>query len=76
MFGNLRACGRGDKGRGRRDIKKIRTVATGANEIDGVVTSKGNRRHQVAHDLGCTRDLIDRLALHPQGNQQGANLCR
>ena len=75
VLGHARTCRCRDKGGSRGNVEQVSAIAPGANQIDQMVVLNLDRRHQFAHHLGRTGDLVDGLPLHAQGYQHRTNLC-
>lgn len=50
-------------------------VAAGADDVDGV-RGRRDARHALPHGLGGADDLVDGLAAHLEGGEEGAGLDR
>jgi hypothetical protein len=73
MLGD-RNAGAGDDKRGaRRDIERARSVAAGADDIDGI-GRRAHAQHFRAHGRDRAGDLLDRLAAHAQRHEEAAHL--
>ena len=72
------ACARGgrDQRRGCRDVDRARSVAAGAGRVDEVLARRPDLEHVRAHRLRAAGDLLDRLALHPESDEERADLRR
>ena len=66
-------CGGDDRGR-RRDVDRVRSVAACARGVDEVVALGRDRQDVLAHRLGAARNLVGRLALQPERDQEAADL--
>src|SRR5581483_635340 len=74
MLGHRSACGRGDDRGGGRDVEGASPVAAGADHVDDVVPPRVHGEDVLAHRLGAAGDLLRRLALRAQGDQEAADL--
>ena len=68
------AAGGDDRGR-RRNIVAARAVASGADDVDGVI-GRVDLQHLAAHDLDGAGYFVHGLAAHPQAHEKGADLRR
>jgi hypothetical protein len=75
VLGNGQPRSRGDEGGGGRDVERVAHVAAGAAGIDDVALCR-HARGIAPHRARRAGDLLDPLALHPERDQQGADLCR
>src|SRR5687768_15221995 len=75
MLGDPEAGACGDEGRTSRDIVGARSIAAGADNVDGI-GGRLHGRHLLAHDLDGAGDLIDRLAAHPERHEEAPDLRR
>src|SRR5262249_663241 len=66
----------GDECRRSRDVERLAAVAAGARGVDEVVALRLHRQHVRAHRLGAAGDLVGRLALQPQRDEEAADLRR
>ena len=76
MLGHLAARPRDDEGRGGGDIEGVCAVAARAGGVQQQVPFRW-MRHVAglgAHGARAAGDLVDRLALHAQGDQIAADL--
>ena len=78
VFGHPRPGGGDHESRGRRDVKGVGAVAAGPAGVDqgagiGAAVDPGGMKAQGAGTAG---ELVHRLALHPQGHQQGGHRSR
>ena len=76
MLGHRAAAGGGDERRGRRDVERARAVATRARGVDEVGAQGTHLDHVRAHRPGGPDELVDRLALGAQRDQQPGDLRR
>jgi hypothetical protein len=67
-------CGCNERGRGR-DVDRLRAVAAGACRVDQVVAPRLHREHVCAHRLRAAGDLVRRLALRAERDQEPPDLC-
>ena len=73
VLGHLHPGCRGHYGRGGRDVERAGGVAPGSGRIQqGAARLDGERG--LAHHPRQARQLVGRLALHPQGDREGADL--
>ena len=75
-FATPRPRRRGDECCGRRDVQGVRAVAAGAGRVDEVVALRSHGQDVLAHRLGAACDLVGRLALEPQRDEEAADLRR
>ena len=71
-----RAGGRGDERGRRRDVERVRAVAAGADDVDDRRALRRDGDDVLAHRLGEARDLVGRLALRPQRDEEAGDLGR
>ena len=76
VLGDHGARGRSDQRRRRRDVERVGAVAAGAAGVDQVGVRGRRRRHVGAHRPGAAGDLVGRLALHPERDQERGDLGR
>jgi hypothetical protein len=67
---------RRDECRGRRDVERVRTVATRAGRVHEIVSPRVHSKHVLAHRFRAARDLVRGLALRPQRHEEAADLGR
>ena len=65
---------RGDDRRRGRDVDRAGAVATGARRVDEVVAPRVHGQDVLAHRLGAAGDLVGRLSLQPQRDEEAADL--
>ncbi len=65
---------RRDEGRRGRDVVRVRAVAAGADDIDDVGALRVDAEDVLAHRLGAARDLVRRLALRAQRDEEAGDL--
>ena len=70
------AGGCGDERRRGRDVERLAAVAAGAGRVDEVVAFRLHGDDVRAHRLGRAGDLVGRLALQPQRDEEAADLRR
>ena len=76
VLGNARAGRRRhDRGR-RRDVERVRAVAARPGRVDEVVPLRPHRQDVLAHRLRATGDLVRRLALDAERDEEAADLGR
>ncbi len=71
-----RARRSGHERRRRRDVERVRAVAAGADDVDHGRALRRHRHHVLAHRLGEAGDLVGRLALRAQGDEEAGDLGR
>ena len=76
VFRHRRAGGSGDERSGGRDVDRVGAVAAGAGRVDEIVAAWSNGEDVVAHRLRAARDLVGRLALRAQRDQESSDLRR
>ena len=76
VFRDRCARGGGDERGRRRDVDRVRAVTAGAGRIDEIVPARPNGEDVVAHRLRATRDLVGRLTLRAQRDQESSDLRR
>ncbi len=76
VFRDARAGGGRDERRRGRDVERLAAVAARAGGIDEIVALRAHGDHVCAHRLGGARDLVGRLALQAQRDQEAADLRR
>ena len=64
------ASRRAHERRGRRDIERARAITAGAARVCDERGRARERHRGVAQRRRCARDLLDRLALHPQRHEE------
>ncbi len=76
VLGDLVARARDHKGGDGADVELVGAVAAGADDVDQhIVACLERHLHGAArHGAGAAGDLVDRLALHAQRGQEGADL--
>ena len=55
-------------------LNVLRAVAAGAGGVDEVARARVDRHHVLAHRLGAAGDLVRRLALQPERDEEAADL--
>ena len=68
-------CGGDERGRGR-DVERVRAVSPRARGVDEILPLRLHGEHVRAHRLGAACDLVRRLALEPERDEEGAHLGR
>ena len=73
-----RAGSRSHERRRRRDVEGAGAVAAGADDVDEWCARRRDGDHVLAHRLGEAGDLVGRLALRPQRDEEAGDLggCR
>ena len=76
VLGDCRA-GRGcdDRRRGG-DVERLRRIAAGPDHVDEIGPGHVHRGHVRPHRLGAARDLVRRLALRPERDEESCDLHR
>ena len=67
--------GRDERGRGG-DVERTGAVAASSRRVDEVVPRRRHGNDVLAHGLGATGDLVRRLTLGPQGDEEARRLGR
>ncbi len=67
------ACGRDQGGRGG-DVVRVRAVAACADDVDEVASLRVDPQHVLAHRLRAAGDLVRRLALRAQRDEEAGDL--
>jgi hypothetical protein len=75
VLGDARVGSGRDEGAGGGDVEGLRRVTAGAAGVHEVLAGDLDARRQLAHHRRRRRDLLHRLALHPQPDQKAADLC-
>jgi hypothetical protein len=76
VLGDPTAGGRNNHRAGGGDVERADAITAGANDIDQVRMVDRDVGRELAHHRGGRGDLLDRLALHAQADQEAADLCR
>ncbi len=76
VLGDMGPGRRSDEGRRRRDVEAPGAVAAGTAGIDEMRHLDRHGRDEFTHDTRRGSDLLDRLSLHAQRDQQTADLRR
>ncbi len=69
-----RACARRDQGGRGGDVVRVRAVAARADDVDEVVALWVDAQHVLAHGLRAAGDLVRRLALGAQRDEEAGDL--
>ena len=69
-----RTRGRCDEGGRRRDVVRVGAVAAGADDVHEVGARRADTEDVLAHRLGAAGDLVRRLALGPQRDEEAGDL--
>ena len=66
--------GRGDERGSGRDVVRVRAVAAGAHDVDEIGAGGADTEDVLAHRLGAAGDLVRRLALRTQRDEEAGDL--